>query len=407
MTPVIGSAMAEPRTKTGAARRARDTARSDTGARGTARTAHAGTRAATLRLAQPQAERIAYIDMARGLFLVLMASTHAMTLAGIPATSALGRWGLPRGWASTGLTMLCGFMVATLCRQVDHARVRERVVRRAKQLLVVMFASNIVMVTIRHLVSHETKPLFTLAWWWQFLVLGTEWSISGILLPIALFLLISPALIRVLDAGRSRLHAVMIAAAVTLCTGAAWSVRAVAGESLVHRHVLDLLFGSGLGGFPVVPIVSSGALGFLVGRLWQPLRDRFDTRTCLAIGVFFVAAGQVTSVAPAVVGPLLTRTLVDLSHFLLIMALALVVTRWSSSRRALGFVSALGSFSLLTFLLHRIFEQVLNLGLKHFEVPGELVYAACLSGGVFGSVAVIVLRRRFAAWNRALRAVYL
>src|SRR2546430_11061581 len=144
MTPVIGSAMAEPRTKTGAARRARDIARSDTGARGTARTARAGARAATLRLANPQAERIAYIDMARGLFLVLMASTHAMTLAGIPATSALGRWGLPRGWASTGLTMLCGFMVATLCRQtVDHARVRERVVRRAKQLLAVMFASNV------------------------------------------------------------------------------------------------------------------------------------------------------------------------------------------------------------------------------------------------------------------------
>src|SRR6266446_7626663 len=357
---------------------------------------------------RPKTERIAYIDMARGLFLILMASTHAMTLAGIPATSPLADWGLPRGWASTGLTMLCGFMVATLCRQmVDHARVRERVVRRAKQLLAVMFASNVVMVTIRHLVSHETKPLFTFAWWWQFLVLGTEWSISGILLPIALFLLISPALIRVLDAGRSRLHAVMIAAAVTLCTGAAWSVRAVAGESLVHHHVLDLLFGSGLGGFPVVPIVTSGALGFLVGTLWQPLRDRFDTWTCLAIGVFFVAAGQVTSVAPAVVGPLLTRTVVDLSHFLLIMALALAVTQWSSSRRALGFVSALGSCSLLTFLLHRIFEQVLNLGLKHVDVPGELVYAACLSGGVFGSVAAIVLRRRFATLNRALRAVYL
>ena len=41
MTPVIGSAMAEPRTKTGAARRARDIARSDTGARGTATTARA------------------------------------------------------------------------------------------------------------------------------------------------------------------------------------------------------------------------------------------------------------------------------------------------------------------------------------------------------------------------------
>src|SRR2546425_12540744 len=108
MTPVIGSAMAEPRTKTGAARRARDIARSDTGARGTARTARAGTRAATLRLAKPQAERIAYIDMARGLLLAFIASTHAMTPARSPDTSAPGRWGLPTGWASTRLPMLCG-----------------------------------------------------------------------------------------------------------------------------------------------------------------------------------------------------------------------------------------------------------------------------------------------------------
>src|SRR3989442_4309291 len=300
MTPVIGSAMAEARTKTGAARRARDIARSDTGARGTARTARAGARAATLRLAKPQAERIAYIDMARGLFLVPMASPQAMALAGIPATSALGRWGLPRGWASTGLTMLCGFMVATLCRQtIDHARVRERVVRRAKQLLAMMFASNVVMVTIRHLVSHETKPLFTLAWWWQFLVLGTEWSISGILLPIALFLLISPALIRVLDAGRSRLHAVMIAAAVTLCTGAAWSVRAVAGESLVHHHVLDLLFGSGLGGFPLLADGFSGGLRLPVRTLWQPPPVGLNTQARLAAARFFCAAEGTTETAHA------------------------------------------------------------------------------------------------------------
>src|SRR5262245_11630370 len=408
MTPVIGSAMAESRATTSAAPPLRGVAVSDTRARRMTRAARADTRASMLRLAEPPAGRIAYIDMARGLFLVLMASTHAVTLAGLPATSALGRWGLPRGWASTGLTMLCGFMVATLCRQmVDRARIRERVVRRAKQLLVVMFASNVVMVTIRHLVSHETKPLFTFAWWWQFLVLGTEWSISGVLLPIALFLLISPGLIRMADAERSRLHAVVAATAVTLGTGAAWSVRALAGDALVSHHMLDVLFGNGLGGFPVVPIVTSGALGFLVGRLWHPLRDRFDVRTCLAVVVFFVAAGQLTALAPAIVGPMLTRTIVDLSHFSLIMALALALTRWSTSQRAFGFVSALGSCSLLTFLLHRVVEQMLILGLKPLDVPREAVYVVCVSGGVFGSVAMILLRRRFSGWHQALRTVYL
>jgi hypothetical protein len=407
MAPVSGSAMAESRAATSALP-SRDAAASDTRAREMPRTARAEARAAILRLTHPLAERIAYIDMARGLFLVLMASTHAMTLAGIPATSALGRWGLPRGWASTGLTMLCGFMVATLCRQmVDRVRIRKRVVRRAKQLLVVMFASNVVMVTVRHLVSHETKPLFTVAWWWQFLVLGTEWSISGVLLPIALFLLISPALVRVLDAGRSRLHAVVVAAAVTVCTGSAWSVPVVAGDSLASHHVLDVLFGNGLGGFPVVPIITSGALGFLVGRVWQPLRDRFDMRSGLIIVVFFVAAGQLTALAPAIVGPMLTRTVVDLSHFLLIMTLALALTRWNTSLRACAFVSALGSSSLLTFLLHRVVEQMLNLGLQPLDVPRELVYVVCMTGGVFGSVGVISLRRRFVGWNRAFRAVYL
>src|SRR5262245_62736286 len=38
-----------------------------------------------------KSERIGYIDMARGLFLILMTSTHAMTLAGIPSTSFLAR----------------------------------------------------------------------------------------------------------------------------------------------------------------------------------------------------------------------------------------------------------------------------------------------------------------------------
>src|SRR2546425_838838 len=329
MTPVIDSAVAEFQSTPDPAGLWQGAGGSNTCVVGWTRAARAVAEATPGGAGQPPNERIAYIDMARGLFLVLMASTHAMTLAGISATSGLGRWGLPRGWASTGLTMLCGFMIATLCRRVvDRAQIRARVVRRAKQLLVVMFASNVVMVTVRHLVSLETKPLFTLAWWWQFLVLGTEWSISGILLPIALFLLISPALIRMRDA-------------------------------------------------------------------------------CLAIGVFFIAAGELAGAAPAIVCPMLTRTVVDLSHFLIIVTLALVLTQWRASQRALGFVSALGSCSLLTFLLHRIFEQMLNLGLKPLDVPREVVYAVCVSGGVFGSVGVILLRRRFAGWNRALCAVYL
>src|SRR5437867_10670050 len=154
--------------------------------------------------------RIPYIDMARGLFLILMTSTHAMTLVGIKSTSFLARWGLPRGWATTGLIMLCGFMVATFARQMEErSRIRQRVLRRAKQVLLVMLASNAVMVAIRHLVAHETEPLFSLERWSGVLVLGSEWSISAILLPIGLFLVISPALVGLYDRCHSQLHHVM------------------------------------------------------------------------------------------------------------------------------------------------------------------------------------------------------
>src|SRR5215472_7703189 len=89
----------------------------------------AGVRAATHAATAPRvatAERIVGLDLTRGLFLILMASTHAFTLAGLPATSLLGTWGLPRGWATTGLIMLCGFTFATLARQTGYDRARHR-----------------------------------------------------------------------------------------------------------------------------------------------------------------------------------------------------------------------------------------------------------------------------------------
>src|SRR5262249_1902540 len=211
-----------------------------------------------------KSERIGYIDMARGLFLILMTSTHAMTLAGIRSTSFLARWGLPRGWATTGLIMLCGFMVATFVRQMEERlRLRQRVLRRAKELLLVMLASNAVMVGIRHLVAHETEPLFSLEWWSGVLVLGSEWSISGILAPIGVFLVVSPALVGLYDRCCSQVQRVIFAGGVLVFAALTWSVSSLAPDSLAYYRALDATFGAGAGGFPVIPMIGSGALGFL------------------------------------------------------------------------------------------------------------------------------------------------
>jgi hypothetical protein len=357
---------------------------------------------------RPKTERIAYIDMARGLFLILMASTHAMTLAGIPATSPLADWGLPRGWATTGLIMLCGFMVATFAREMqERARIRHRVLRRAKQVLLVMFASNVLMVVVKRVVTHETNPLFSLDWWVGLLFFRSESSISGVLLPIALFLLVSPLLVALYDGCRSKVYGVTLTAGLLFFVALTWSVQALAADGHGTHDALSAMFGAGAGGFPVIPMVASGALGFLVGIVWQAPRERLDGRTTLGIVMLFVGTSQLLSTVPMILAPFVARTLMDVSHLLLILMLAMVITQWEPSQRGLRFIPVLGRFSLLTFLAHRVVEQTLAQGLRPFHLPGELVYAVCLGGGVFGSLAFILLRRRFAGYDRVLRAVYL
>ena len=47
------------------------------------------------------------------------------------------------------------------------------------------------------------------------------------------------------------------------------------------------------------------------------------------------------------------------------------------------------------------------MGFSPFHLPGEFVYGVCFSGGIVGSLVVILLRQRFTGYDRVLRAVYL
>src|SRR5262245_54958074 len=353
-----------------------------------------------------KSERIGYIDMARGL--ILMTSTHAMTLAGIQSTSFLARWGLPRGWATTGLIMLCGFMVATFARQMEErSRLRQRVLRRAKELLLVMLVSNAIMVGIRHLVAHETEPLFSLAWWSGVLVLGSEWSISGILLPIGLFLVVSPALVALYDRSRSQIQRVIFAGGVLLFAALTWSVLSLAPDGLAYLRVLDAMFGEGVGGFPVIPMIGSGALGFLLGIFWQPSQKRFPLIMTLGAILFFVAARLLLSATPEALSAVVGRTLLDVSHLVLIIALALGLAHWRPTRRGLRFIPLLGRYSLFVFLAHRVVEQTLAISLRPYGLSSAVLYVVCFGGGLIGLVELLTWRLMLPSYDRVLRALYL
>jgi len=238
-------------------------------------------------------------------------------------------------------------------------------------------------------VTHETDQLFSLDWWMGLLFFRSEGSISGVLLPIALFLLISPALVALYDGCRSRVYGVALTASLLFVTALTWSVPSLAADGRGSHDALSMMFGAGVGGFPVVPMIASGALGFLVGVLWQAPREDPDGKTMLGIVLLFIGTSQLLTTAPLMLAPFVARTLVDISHLLLILMLAIVLTQWQPSQRGLRFIPILGRFSLLTFLAHRVVEQALAIGLRPLHLPGELVYGLCLG------------------YDRALRSVYL
>src|SRR5437016_13668665 len=98
-----------------------------------------------------------------------------------------------------------------------------------------------------------------------------------------------------------------------------------------------------------------------------------------------------------ILAPFVARTLMDVSHLLLILMLAIVITQWEPSQRGLRFIPVLGRFSLLTFLAHRVVEQTFALRLRPFHLPGERGYAPRLGGGVLGALAVLLVGLGFAA----------
>ena len=89
-------------------------------------------------------KRAANIDLCRGLLFVLMANTHALTIAGVEATHWLfsDLW-LPSGWATQVFVVLSGFSVGFLCAsRTDHAAVQASLLRRSRQIFWVMVGSN-------------------------------------------------------------------------------------------------------------------------------------------------------------------------------------------------------------------------------------------------------------------------
>src|SRR5439155_10780987 len=218
--------------------------------------------ARTERGGRPLHQRDALIDLTRGLLFLLMTHSHALALAHVSVDSfwQSGYW-LPRGWATVCFILLSGYTVGFLLPWQGHQAVtRTKLLRRSRDLLVVMFVSNVVFLALDHVATGSPGVLLQWRWWLGLVTVETPYSISAILLPTGVLLLIAPLLLTMEEA-----HPAWFLGLVVLGTvGVAWAQVSMA--SRLHRRLLTLLLDGERLGVPVLLFLAYGSLGMAVGR---------------------------------------------------------------------------------------------------------------------------------------------
>jgi hypothetical protein len=257
-------------------------------------------------------------------------------------------------------------------RGAARDKTRHRLWRRAGRLFLVMFLSNIVMLCLEYGLTGQLGRVLDVHWWLGLFTLETEYTISGILLPTCLFLVLSPSLFEIYATWKP-ITAIFGTLAGTV---AIWSVRDVWGGSGAGGHSVNVLFQTGAGGFPIVPLVSDGALGFMLGKLWKGRTIKGSLGLLIAAIWTEVMLEWSLSLSPHLALTRLGVTLLGPLRFTVILLMAYSLTQGTMLNRGMGFLTVIGQYGLFAFLLHRVILHAMAFMNTHVLplMRGELAY---------------------------------
>jgi hypothetical protein len=347
-----------------------------------------------------RSERRVEIDITRGLLILLMISSHSIGLTEVPPTSFFrsALW-LPRGWAATSFLFLTGvtaaIAVASNRRWIDGMR------RRAGRLLAVMLASNLIFLVCKFALGGELLKLTDPSRWPALLTLQTDSTISAIMLPSILVLAAVPWLLTL----QQRLSDVVFAGLSALLFAGAWTLRWTGAPSAFSgNHVFATLFVGGVGGFPIVPLVANGILGFVFGKIWLRWAPAIDRGPRVAPPLAMaVLIGTVCSLPSAAV---VQATLGSVLRFSIVLMAATTIATLMA-RRGRDYLALLGQFGVFAFIVHRPIIQAALRFSAPLSVTTSQRYAMVAMATLGGVGVLCVLRRRYARFDRVFRAMYL
>ncbi|OUS11276.1 hypothetical protein A9Q89_09555 [Gammaproteobacteria bacterium 53_120_T64] len=349
-----------------------------------------------------EVNRVEFFDVTRGLLFLLMASSHALTLAGVSKDSPLwGQFWLPNGWATTSFIMLSGLTIPIVYRWKDRgfSAVKAKVHRRAKEILLVMFCSNVIMLVLKLLVQGRIGDAFGGEWWLGLVTFHTPYSISAILIPTGLLMYVSPYLVKLESkVGWGLFGLTSLGAIFSL-----WLVKITFSES--SNRVFQILFSEGIGGFPVLPFLGLGMAGMSVGFF---IVKKHSVNNISGILIALMALVVIHNIFVHI-------TDVDISgfravsRFSILCCIGVLVTNIKILGYLKFYFSLIGRFALFSFLFHRVILQVVAvfLAIVPVIIPNEVKYSILL----FSAMALIgcfcLLRQRVACLDVMFKRLYL
>jgi hypothetical protein len=338
-----------------------------------------------------RADRIEFIDVARGLFIAWMIVGHSLSMTGVPQGHLLHLL-RPSGWATYCFVMLTGLNLAVLYDKgaIGNWVASRRLWRRAFEIGLIAFLSNLVSRVITSSLSGE--PCLSSVR--DIVLLRSQWTMSGILLVPMAFLFLAPILLWCARWAQPLTYFVAVStvvAGIDLFVQSHWF-------TLIPVPIQQSLTGGGLFFFPIVTFVVYSIWSFSLANLaiqllrangWYLGSGLLVVLVCVCFGIMVLSGGEL-------------RSFGCLSHFMTAIGFAFAITQLAIFAPLKDMLGPLGHVGLLIFILHRpILHLVFGGGNESFlaETLAVLMMAFALGLGLL----LGLYRDRNARFSRALR----
>src|SRR5215510_2731908 len=340
----------------------------------------------------PLRQRVSLIDVTRGLLFLLMTSAHALVLSKVSADSFWrSAYWLPHGWATVCFILLSGYTMGFLLPWQGHQDVtRTKLLRCSRNILVVMFVSNVVFLALQHVADGTQHLLLDWRWWLGLLTFATPYSISAILLPTGVLLLLAAQLFALEEAHPHLFPGLVVLVMVDV----AW--RKMQTASGLQPRLLTLLLHGDRLGMPFLPLLASGAFGTAAGRVSRRLPTM---RVWLAVmGVTgFILLQMLHSLYPqSAVASVLGTSLLPPTKLAIVMIVSWLLLHMRWQPLAL-FFRLIGFYALFAFIVHRILLQTIYIALNVLEIEDPLYqYGLSLAGTMLLTFCLCWWRQHYA-----------